>query len=236
MQGMSEAMAETGTITGIRACVFDTYGTLLDSASAVTSCPDIPDDKRKPLASLWREKQLSYTWLLNSQNRHLDFWRVTGDALDFALDTLDLATPDRRAELMARYRRLTPYPEVAGVLRRLRERGVITAILSNGTPEMLGEAVGAAELTGLFDHVLSAEDACVFKPDPRVYQLAVDRLELPLSALCFLSSNGWDVYAASAFGMHTIWCNRQAGKPERLPGAPDQVIETLTPLPDIVAG
>jgi 2-haloacid dehalogenase len=223
-------------IEGIRACIFDTYGTLLDAASAVTRCPDIPNDKRKELSSLWREKQLNYSWLLNAQNRHADFWQVTGDALDFALDTMGLATADRRTQLMELYRRLTPYPEVAGVLRSLRERGIMTAILSNGTPGMLNEAVETAELTGLFDHVLSAEDACVFKPDSRVYQLAVDRLAMPLSALCFLSSNGWDVYAASAFGMHTIWCNRHASKPERLPGSPDRMIETLAPLPHIVAG
>ena len=221
-------------IEGIRACIFDTYGTLLDSASAVMRCPDIPEGQRKTLSSLWREKQLSYTWLLNAQNRHPDFWQVTGDALDFALDTLELATPERRRQLMALYRKLTPYPEVADALRRLRQRGITTAILSNGTPDMLDEAVEAAALTGLFDHVLSAEDACAFKPDPRVYQLAVDRLELPLSALCFLSSNGWDVYGASAFGMHAIWCNRHASRPERLPGAPDLVIDTLAPLPEIV--
>lgn len=232
---MSEPLSETGTIEGIRACIFDTYGTLLDTASAVMRCPDIPDRKRKELSSLWREKQLAYTWLLNSQNRHPDFRQVTGDALDFALDTLGLAVPERRAQLMELYRRLTPYPEVAESLRALRARGMTTAILSNGTPAMLNEAVDAAGLNGLFDHVLSAEDACVFKPDPRVYQLAMDRLDLPLSALCFLSSNGWDVYAASAFGMRAIWCNRQASKPERLPGAPDRMIETLSPLPDIVA-
>ncbi len=223
-------------IDGIQACIFDTYGTLLDETSAVMRCPGIPDDRRKQLATLWPEKHLAYTWLLNSQNRHLDAWRVAGDALDFTLDTLDLATPDRRMRLMELYRRLTPYPEVAHMLRTLRERGMTTVILSNGTPDMLDEAIESAELTGLFDHVLSAEDACAFKPDPRVYQLAVDRLELPLSSLCFVSSHGWDVYGGSAFGMRTIWCNRQSSKPERLPGAPDQVIETFTSLPDIITG
>lgn len=219
----------------ISVCVFDTYGTLLDANSAVARCPDISDDKRDALNSLWREKQLNYTWLRGLQNHYADFWQVTGESLDFALDALDLFTPVRHAQLMELYRTLAPFPEVAGTLKILRDHGLQTAILSNGTPAMLRDAVQGTGLEGLFDHILSADAVCAFKPASAVYQLAVDMLGVPLSAICFLSSNGWDVYGASAFGMRTVWCNRKTQRPEHLPGAPDAMISDLTFLPDLLA-
>jgi 2-haloacid dehalogenase len=223
-------------IHGVRACVFDTYGTLLDANSAVARCPDIPEDKRDALNSLWREKQLNYSWLRSLQSRYADFWQVTGEALEFALDTLDLFTPSRHAQLMELYRTLTPFPEVAETLRLLRSHGLQTVILSNGTPAMLRDAVQGAGLEGLFDHILSADAVRAFKPASAVYELAADMIGLPLTALCFLSSNGWDVYGASAFGMKAVWCNRKGQRAERLPGAPDAMISDLTFLPDLVTG
>jgi 2-haloacid dehalogenase len=221
-------------LSGVRACVFDAYGTLFDVASAAAACQSVPAERRAGLSALWRDKQLQYTWLRSLQGRYVDFWQVTGDALDFALDSLDLARPDRRADLMGLYRRLSAFSEVPGVLRALRGAGFVTAILSNGTPAMLAEAVAAAGLGRVFDAVLSVDALGAYKTDRRVYQYALDQLGVAAGDVLFVSSNGWDAYAASDFGMRAAWCNR-AGLPcERLPGAPDFEIRALTELPALL--
>jgi 2-haloacid dehalogenase len=135
---------------------------------------------------------------------------------------------------MRLYLELAPFSEAPGVLATLKAAGMKTAILSNGSPAMLDALVKAGRLDGLLDAVLSVEAAGVYKPHPRVYQLAVDRLGVPAGAIAFQSSNGWDAYAASAFGMQVVWCNRYGQCPERLPGKPDREIATLAELPALV--
>jgi len=223
-------------LTGIRACVFDAYGTLFDFASAAAGCADVLGDKAGPLTALWRDKQLQYSWLRGLQCRYVPFWQVTGEALDFALETLDLPTEGPlRERLMALYRTLGTFPEVPGVLRALREAGFATAILSNGSPDMLASAVEGAGLTGAFDAVISVDEVGSFKPDRRVYQRAVDRLGVPAEAIAFQSSNAWDAHAASAFGMRVAWCNRYSQRRERLPGTPNHEIRSLDQLPALLA-
>ena len=218
----------------VRACVFDAYGTLFDFASAARRCRDVLGDSFEKLTVLWRDKQLQYTWLRAAQGRHADFWQLTGDALDFSLETLMLDQPGLRARLMELYLTLDTFPEIPDVLRQLKAAGLRTAILSNGTPEMLASAVKNAGIDGLLDRVLSVEEVGVYKPDPRVYQLAVDQLGIPASQISFQSSNAWDAYAASSFGMRVVWCNRYRQRKERLPGQPDHEIETLVELPKII--
>ena len=221
-------------LADVRACVFDAYGTLFDFASAAKSCHDALGDRAPELTLLWREKQLQYTWLRAVQDRHADFWQVTGDALDFALETLGLADPALRRRLMDLYLALEVFPEVPDVLRRLKTAGLQTAILSNGSPAMLDAAVKSARLEGFLDAVLSVEEVAVYKPHPKVYQLAVQRLGVPAGAIAFQSSNAWDAYAASAFGMKVVWCNRYGQRRERLPGAPDREVRSLAELPALV--
>jgi 2-haloacid dehalogenase len=229
-------MAGAMPLTGIRACVFDAYGTLFDFASAASRCADALGDKAKALTPLWRDKQLQYTWLRAAQNRHADFWQVTGDALDFALETLGIADGQGalRQRLMDCYLTLDAFPEVPAMLRRLKAAGFATAILSNGTPAMVAAAVEYAGLGTAFDHLLTVEEVGVFKPAPAVYQLAVERLGVAKSAIAFQSSNAWDIHAASAFGFRTVWCNRTGQRRERLPGAPDREIATLAELPELL--
>lgn len=221
-------------LTGVKACVFDAYGTLFDTASAARRSTDLLGDKAGPLAALWREKQLAYSWLRAVQGRHADFWQVTGDALDFALEALAIGQPGLRDRLMQLYLTLAPYPEVPEALRRLRAAGLKTAILSNGTPHMIEALVAGAGLQGQFDALLSVEQAGAYKPHARVYQLALDALGLPARAIAFQSSNGWDAYGASAFGLQVVWCNRSGQPRERLPGAPDREVDTLAALPGLV--
>ena len=218
----------------IEACVFDAYGTLFDVAAAARDLRHRLGGKWEALAELWRSKQLQYTWLRGLGGRHADFWQVTGDALDFALTTLDLDDAELRQQLMALYLRLGHYPEVPETLRQLKARGLRLAILSNGSPRMLAAAVDNAGLDGVFDAVLSVEEVGVFKPHPSVYQLAVDRLGIAPGRICFLSSNGWDAYSAKTFGFSVLWCNRFAQAPERIPDTPDGQISTLAELPALL--
>jgi 2-haloacid dehalogenase len=221
-------------LIGVKACVFDAYGTLFDFAAAAKGCRDVLGDDIDRLTTLWRDKQLQYTWLRALQGRHADFWQVTGDALDFALETLGIGKPGLRDRLMNLYLTLDAFPEVPDVLARLKKAGLRTAILSNGSPVMLDAAVKAAGLAPLLDAVLSVEAVGVYKPHPKVYQLAVDRLGTPAGAIAFQSSNAWDAYAASAFGMQVVWCNRYGQRRERLPGAPDRMVSSLVELPGLV--
>jgi 2-haloacid dehalogenase len=224
----------TSILTGVHACVFDAYGTLFDYTSATASCRDALGDKLGPLTALWRDTQLQYTWLRALQGLHVDFWQVTRDALEFALETFGLGDPALRDRLIDLYRTIDVFPEVPAVLSRLKAAGFKTAVLSNGSPEMLRTAIENAKIAHLLDSVLSVEEVGVFKPHRKVYQLAVDRLGLARQAICFQSSNGWDAYAASAFGMRVVWCNRYARRPERLPGKPDCEISSLAELPVLV--
>ncbi len=222
-------------ITGIRACVFDAYGTIFDFASAAARCPDIPEDKRDALTALWRDKQLQYTWLRSLQGRYADFWHVTGDALDFTLESLGIATPALRDKLMDLYLTLSAFPEVRETLQQLRQAGFATAILSNGSPAMLDAVVRGAGLQDLLDAVLSADMVQVFKTDPRVYDYGLQQLGLRAEQVSFQSSNAWDAFAASAYGMRVVWCNRYGQRRERLPGAPDHEVRSLSELPALLA-
>lgn len=233
---MPESREDTraGPLRGIRACVFDAYGTLFDYGSAAEKCRDALGGKLDRLNALWREKQLQYTWLRAAQGRHADFWQVTGEALDFSMAALGIEDAALRDRLMRLYLSLDAYPEVPDLLARLKAAGFRTAILSNGSPPMLTAAVESAGVGGLLDAVLSVEEVGVYKPHPKVYRLAVDRLGIPAEAIAFQSSNAWDAHAASAFGMRVVWCNRSGQNREHLPGSPDREVRSLAELPAVL--
>jgi 2-haloacid dehalogenase len=218
----------------VKACVFDAYGTLFDFASAAAGCRDALGDKTETVTAMWRDKQIQYTWLRSMQGLHADFWQVTGDALDYTLDTLGLAEPRLRERLMALYLQLATFPEVPDVLKTLKAEGYATAILSNGSPEMLKRIVAGAGIADWLDHVISVEEVGVFKPSPRVYRHCCDVMRVGADQIAFQSSNAWDAWAASAFGMHVFWCNRYGQRPERLPGKPDAEMRTLSELSALI--
>lgn len=221
-------------ITGIRACVFDAYGTLFDYNSAARREQDsLPS--WSALSDAWRVKQLQYTWLRSLMDRYVDFWQVTGDALDWAMAQSQMSDKAVRDRLMNLYLTLDAYPDVADMLAALRAGGRRTAILSNGTPLMLDAAVAHSRLASLLDAVISVDEVGVYKPDPRVYRLAPAKLGLDAGQICFVSSNAWDAYAAKAFGMRVVWCNRFGQAPERLPGQPDAQITSLSELCAVLA-
>jgi 2-haloacid dehalogenase len=225
---------DAGVLAGVRAAVFDAYGTLFDVASASERARGALGERWQPLAELWRAKQLQYTWLRSLMGRHADFWRVTGDALDFALESLRIDDPPLRARLMSLYERLGAYADARPALVRLRAAGLRLAILSNGAPRMLGTAAESAGLAPLLDLVLSVEEVGTYKPAPAVYRLALDRLNLSPSEILFVSANGWDACGAKAAGLRVAWCNRSGQPAERVPEQPDVEIRSLAELPALV--
>ena len=225
-------------IDGIKACAFDAYGTLFDVHSAVGRHRERLGPNADVISALWRQKQLEYTWLRSLMRRHADFWQVTGDALDFALDAHAVDDDALRNDLMQAYLALDAYQEVAPTLAALADKGFKLSILSNGAPVMLAAAVANAGLETRFDHVLSVEARGIYKPDPTVYQMACDAFGLRAAEICFLSSNAWDVAGAASFGLKVVWTNRFGQPCERLPGRPeaeiarlDQLLALLTDIP-----
>jgi 2-haloacid dehalogenase len=208
-----------------RAFVFDAYGTLFDVHSVTEAARALTSDPQA-LSTLWRQKQLEYTWLRSLMGRYEDFWVVTGQALRFALRRLGLAAGEAQVEaLMSAYLTLAPFPEVAAALRALR--GTPLAILSNGSPLMLEAAVRSSGLEGTFAHVLSVDAVQIYKPSPRVYELAPRALGVAPGEIVFVSSNGWDVAGAAAFGFRTCWCNRTNAPAEELDVTPDYEVDRL---------
>jgi 2-haloacid dehalogenase len=227
-------MSANNTIDGIKACVFDAYGTLFDVHSAVGKQRHRLGDIADQLSSLWRTKQLEYTWLRSLMGHHADFWKVTGDALDFAFDMHHLNDPGLRRDLMEAYLKLDCYPEVPEALSILKNRGFKLAILSNGTPAMLQAAVENSGIEDLIEKNFSVEEVSIFKPDPRVYQIAVDGMGVNPEEIVFQSSNAWDASGASTFGFKVAWVNRFGQSEERLPGRPDVEIQNLMELPELL--
>lgn len=221
-------------IQGIKGCVFDAYGTLLDFNSAAVKCRAELGEMADTLSRIWREKQLQYTWLRSLMGLHKDFWQVTGDALDFAMKSLKIRDENLRQRLMGLYKILDVFPEVPATLEQLKANGLKTAILSNGSPEMLLSAVEGSGIKDLLDKVISVEDAGIYKPHPSVYRLAVDSLSIEPESVCFVSSNAWDAHGASAFGFKVVWCNRYGQPNEILPGAPDVEVSNLGEIPGIL--
>jgi len=224
----------------VTTCVFDAYGTLFDVAAAARAAAAEPGREAfaataPALAETWREKQLQYTWLRAAAGIHTDFWSVTGHALDYAMAAHGLADPELRARLLQLYWELDAFPEVPGMLRALRAQGRTTAILSNASPDMLRAAVASAGIGGALDASLSAESAGVFKPDPAVYALVGAVLGVARREVLFVSSNGWDAWAATAFGFRTVWANRGDAPVDRLTTPPDHVVRDLAELPELVA-
>ena len=193
----------------IKACVFDAYGTLFDVHSAVARHGAAP-----AVSELWRTKQLEYSWVRTLARQYADFWQCTQDALDYALAMHAITQPGLRDALLQSYRTLDVYPDVRPALGTLRDLGQKTAVLSNGTPTMLAEAVAAGGLSDMLDHVLSVEAAGCFKPAPAVYALATTALGVSAHEILFFSSNAWDVMGAQAFGLTAYWVNRAARPPE----------------------
>ncbi|NIZ13587.1 haloacid dehalogenase type II [Phaeobacter sp. HF9A] len=225
----------------IKTCIFDAYGTLFDVTAAARQAaaePEFPAlaSTWATLARDWRNKQLQYTWLRAVTGDHADFWQVTQEGLDWALEAADLgADPALRQRLLDLYWNLAAYAEVPAMLRALKDAGYQTGILSNGSPDMLSGAVNSAGIGDLLDDVLSVESVGIFKPAAAVYDLVGQRFGGTKAEVLFVSSNGWDAGCAARYGFTTAWVNRAQEPMDRLPGRPDHILADLSPIPQIAA-
>lgn len=211
--------------------MFDAYGTLFDVHSVIEAGRAVTSDPQA-LSTLWRQKQLEYTWLRSLMGRYEDFWAVTEQALRFALRRLDIQAGEAQVKsLMDAYLSLACFPEVKAALGRLR--GVPLGILSNGSPRMLEAAVRSSGLEGMLQHVLSVDAVKTYKPSPRVYELGPRAFGLPAGDMLFVSSNAWDIAGAKAFGYRTCWCNRAKAPMEMLGLEPDYEVERLDQIPGV---
>ncbi len=224
----------------ITTCIFDAYGTLFDVTAAARIAAQEPGReafaaKWPAIAADWRAKQLQYTWLRAASDTHLNFWRVTQDGLDYALEAANMTNPELRDRLLALYWELSAFPEVPAMLKALKAAGLKTGILSNGTPRMLSGAVESASIGGLLDAVLSVEKLGVFKPHPSVYRMVDGHFCVQPQQVLFVSSNGWDASFAAHHGFQTVWVNRNAEPMDRLPSAPQHSMQDLTDIPKLAA-
>ncbi len=221
----------------ITTCIFDAYGTLFDVAAAARQAAGEPDftsikDTWPAIAEHWRQKQLQYTWLRAVVGAHSDFWTVTQEGLDWALEKAGHAGDAAlRERLLALYWELQSYPEVPAMLAALKTAGMNTAILSNGSPDMLNGAVSSAGIGDVLDYVLSVETVGVFKPDAQVYDLVGKRFGCDTSQVLFVSSNGWDAACATGYGFETAWVNRAGDPVDRLPWKPAHTLRDLSGIP-----
>jgi 2-haloacid dehalogenase len=218
-------------LQGIKAYIFDAYGTLFDVHTPILRALAALDDKAEPFALRWRDKQLQYAWLRSLMGVHADFWQITSDALDHTMQLYGIADPALHQKLMDLYLSLDSFEDAGSCLGALQRRGMRLAILSNGSPAMLDSVVRAAGLAGIFEKVISVEEVGIYKPSRRVYRHAQTVLKLAApQEVCFVSANSWDAHAASSFGFQVAWINRTGAPADCIPGAPALTLDTLADL------
>ena len=219
-------------MNNIRAIVFDAYGTLFDVNSAAEKCKDKIGNKWENFANFWRTTQLEYTWLRSLMKKHKNFWQITEDSLDKSMETFQI-DKSLRNDLLSLYKELSPYPEVKNVLENLKKKSFKLAILSNGTPELLNHLVKSSDLENLFDNIFSVEEVKIYKPDPKVYDIPVNKYKVTKGEITFLSANTWDVSGAGNYGYNSIWVNRNNSVFDKLDYKPKNEVKNLKQLLDL---
>ena len=212
------------------AYVFDAYGTLFDVHAAVRRHAGAVGPDGQLLSEIWRAKQLEYSWVRTLAGAYADFWQLTEQSLDYALQRVPSADPGLRDKLLEAYWHLDCYPEVPAVLKALKADGSRLAILSNGSPAMLEAAVNSAALDLVLDDSVSVDMAQRFKPDPAVYDLVTTGWRLYPGSVSFQSSNRWDVAGATKFGFRTVWINRSGQPDEYRDFPPGAILPSLEGL------
>ncbi|MDC2968712.1 haloacid dehalogenase type II [Candidatus Pelagibacter sp.] len=217
----------------IKAIIFDAYGTLFDVNSAAEKCKGKIGDKWEGFANYWRTTQLEYTWLRSLMNRHKDFWKITEDSLDKSMKFFKIDN-SMRNDLLDLYKVLSPFSEVKETLNKLKKKDFKLAILSNGTPSLLGNLVKNNNLENIFDDIFSIEEVGIFKPDSKVYELPVKKYNIKKDEILFLSANTWDVSGGGNYGYNSVWVNRNKNVFDNLDYQPLDEIHDLSELLEII--
>ena len=217
----------------IKAIIFDAYGTLFDVNSAAEKCKGKIGDKWEDFANYWRTTQLEYTWLRSLMNRHKDFWKITEDSLDKSMKFFKIDN-SMRNDLLDLYKVLSPFSEVKETLNKLKKKDFKLAILSNGTPSLLGNLVKNNNLENIFDDIFSIEEVGIYKPDSKVYELPVNKYNIKKDEILFLSANTWDVSGGGNYGYNSVWVNRNKNIFDNLDYQPLDEIHDLSELLEII--
>ena len=207
--------------------VFDAYGTLFDVDHACKEMAIQLGDNWEKLSSIWRQKQLEYSWLHNSMNEYGSFWKITKDSLEYAMNSLSMNSVKIKNELLDLYFKIGAFEEVEEVLKKIKKNKIKTAILSNGSYDMLNSAVKNSKFNELISEVISVDECKKFKPHRDVYNLVIDKFNINKKNCIFFSSNCWDIHGASNFGFQTVWVNRKKNIDELLPGKVDDQVQSL---------
>ena len=223
----------------VKICIFDAYGTLFDVTSATRMVANEEEysnfsNHSVKVSNTWRIKQLEYSWLRNIMHEYIDFWQITKDALDFALEENQIKNENLRQRLLDVYWNLSAYPEAQDVLTTLKANNIQTGILSNGSKQMLNSAVVSANLKNYLDKIISIDGIEIYKPDPKVYEMVLDQFNCKKEEVLFISSNGWDIAGASKFGFTTLWINRNLIPKDRLTFMPNKITNNLSTIPNIL--
>ena len=214
-----------------KALVFDLYGTLYNVHSVAARCEAQYPQRANEISTLWRQKQLEYTWLRSLMGEYRNFEQATRDALVYTCKHLGLALDEAACDMLCQeYLRIQPFPEVPEALRRLNALGLPLAILSNGSTHSIRTVVQHSGLEHAFAHLISVDAVEIFKPHPRVYELAERRLALQRSDILFVSSNAWDAAGARHYGYPACWVNRSGGCFGELGQQPDHVVTGIDAL------
>jgi 2-haloacid dehalogenase len=217
-----------------KAVAFD-YLVLFNPDSIVPDAEAILPGKGRELVYLWRTRQFEYSWLRSMTGRYVDFSALTEDALVYATRAMQVTlNAAQRQRLLDAYLHLSPWPDSASGLRRLRESGLRVITIANFSPVMVRSNAERAGMIGLFDALLSTDENHTYKPDPRAYQLGIDRLHLAKDEIVFAAFGGWDAAGAKAFGYPTVWVNRLNQPAEELGVSPDRTVANLDGLLDFV--
>ena len=217
----------------IKAIIFDAYGTLFDVNSAAEKCKDKIGSKWESFSNYWRTTQLEYTWLRSLMKRHKDFWKITEDSLDKSMKFFKIDN-SMRNNLLDLYKVLSPFSEVKETLNKLKKKDFKLAILSNGTPSLLGNLVKNNNLENIFDDIFSIEEVGIFKPDSKVYELPVNKYNIKKDEILFLSANTWDVSGGGNYGYNSVWVNRNKNIFDNLDYQPLDEIHDLSELLEII--
>ena len=207
--------------------VFDAYGTLFDVDHACKEMAIQLGDNWDKLSSIWRQKQLEYSWLYNSMNEYNSFWKITKDSLEYAMNLLSINSVKIKNKLLDLYFKIGAFEEVEEVLKKIKKNKIKTAILSNGSYDMLNSAVKNSKFDELISEVISVDECKKFKPHKDVYNLVIDKFNTNKKNCIFFSSNCWDIHGASNFGFQTVWVNRKKNIDELLPGQVDDQVQSL---------
>jgi 2-haloacid dehalogenase len=219
------------------ALAFDMYGTLVNPIRIWQQLEQYIPQNGIRVAELWRQKQLEYTFRLTAMERYEDFEQVTRKSLDYALVAFGYRLDDNQKQhVMVQYNNLERFPDVEPGLARLQTMGHSMVVFSNGTPSMLEPLMKAANLEKYFSGFISVDEIGVYKPSPKVYQLAAQKLGRPIGEVRLISSNPFDVIGAMNAGMQAAWIDRSGGLFDTLGPRPQMVIKTLEELADRLVG